>query len=253
MSRIWRAPALAALVAIAFALAGCGGGNSAQPTITVSAAASLKKAFQSYAKDFHATRVRYSFAGSDELAAQIRQGAKPDVFASANTTLPQQLYKAGLVEKPTVFARNRLVIAVPSGSSTVNSIDDLAKAGLDLVIGSASVPVGSYAREVLDRLGTERARRILSNVRSNEPDVAGIVGKLTQGAADAGFVYVTDVIGASGKLRAVELPSRLQPSVEYGVAVVKGTDAVDEAKQFVDGLVEGPGRNALREAGFELP
>ena len=241
-------------MAIAFAPAGCGGNDSGgKPTLTVSAAASLKKAFESYAKDFDAAKVRYSFAGSDELAAQIRQGAKPDVFAAANTKLPQQLYQAGMVEKPAVFAGNRLVIAVPKGSSKVNSIDDLARDGIDLVVGSPSVPVGSYTRDVLNRLGKERAKRILSNVRSNEPDVAGVVGKLTQGAADAGFVYITDVIGAGGKLRAIELPSNLQPRVEYGVAVVKDSGAADQANQFVDGLANGAGRDALRKAGFELP
>jgi molybdate transport system substrate-binding protein len=249
-----RAFALLALVAIAFALAGCSGDDSSdQPALTVSAAASLKKAFESYAKDFHAAKVRYSFAGSDSLAAQIRQGAKPDVFAAANTKLPQQLYQAGMVEKPTVFAGNRLVIAVPRGSSTVNSIDDLGREGVDLVVGSPSVPVGSYTRDVLDRLGKERAKSILSNVRSNEPDVAGVVGKLTQGAADAGFVYITDVIGAGSKLRPIELPGNLQPRVEYGVAVVRNSDAADQANEFVDGLVSGAGRDALRKAGFELP
>jgi molybdate transport system substrate-binding protein len=249
-----RALALLGLVAIAFALAGCGGDDStSRPNLTVSAAASLKKAFESYAKDFDAAKVRYSFAGSDELAAQIRQGAKPDVFAAANTKLPQQLYEAGMVEKPTVFAGNRLVIAVPSGSSTVNSIDDLGRNGIDLVVGSPSVPVGAYTRDVLNRLGKERAKRILSNVRSNEPDVAGVVGKLTQGAADAGFIYITDVIGTGGKLRAIELPSNLQPRVEYGVAVVKDSGAADQANEFVDGLVSGVGRDALRKAGFELP
>jgi molybdate transport system substrate-binding protein len=245
---------LLAVVAIAFAPLGCGGDDSSdQPTLTVSAAASLKKAFESYAKDFETAKVRYSFAGSDELAAQIRQGAKPDVFAAANTELPQQLHQAGLVEKPTVFAGNRLVIAVTRGSSTVNSIDDLEREGVDLVVGSPSVPVGSYTRDLLERLGKESAKSILSNVRSSEPDVAGVVGKLTQGAADAGFVYVTDLIGAGGKLRAIELPSSLQPSVEYGVAVVKDSDAADEAKEFVDDLVNGAGRDALRRAGFELP
>ena len=91
----------------------------------MSAAASLKSAFEDYAKQFDAATVRYSFAGSDELAAQIRQGVKPDVYAAANTKLPDQLFKDGLVEKPTVFAGNRLVIAVPADSD-IDSIDDLS-------------------------------------------------------------------------------------------------------------------------------
>jgi molybdate transport system substrate-binding protein len=122
-----------------------------------------------------------------------------------------------------------------------------------LVIGSASVPIGSYTREVLDRLGPQAAKRVLANVRSNEPDVAGIVGKLTQRAADAGFVYVTDVTGAGGKLRAIELPTSLQPRVEYGISVVKGTGSKENAEAFVGGLLNGRGRDALTKAGFELP
>jgi molybdate transport system substrate-binding protein len=244
------------LLALGAALwcAGCGDDTgSSHPTLTVSAAASLKKAFESYASDFASAEVRYSFAGSDELAAQIRQGAKPDVFAAANTKLPDQLHDEGLVDKPDVFATNRLVLAVPAGSSKVSSLSDLEEPGVKLVIGSDSVPVGSYTREVLGRLGTEAEKKILANVRSNEPDVAGVVGKLTQGAADAGFVYVTDVEGTGGRLRAIGLPSNLQPRVEYGIAVVRGTNSKEEAEAFAGGLLRGLGRDALRDAGFELP
>jgi molybdate transport system substrate-binding protein len=236
-------------IAIVFALAGCGS-TSGEPTLTVSAASSLKKAFESYAQDFHGAKVRYSFAGSDELAAQIRQGAQPDVFAAANTKLPDQLYEEGFVEKPDVFATNRLVLAVPAGSSKVSSLADTGRPGVKLVIGSASVPIGSYTREALNRMGADATKKVLANVRSNEPDVAGIVGKLTQQAADAGFVYVTDVKGAGGKLRAIELPAKLQPRVEYGIAVV---DSSEEAEAFVGGLLRGKGRDALGDAGFELP
>jgi molybdate transport system substrate-binding protein len=240
-------------VAVALVFAGCGGDGGAKPTLTVSAAASLKKAFESYASDFDSATVRYSFGGSDELAAQIRQGAKPDVFAAANTKLPDQLYGEGLVEKPDVFATNRLVLAVPEKSSKVSSLADIERSDVKLVVGSVSVPVGSYTREVLDRLGKERASRILANVRSNEPDVASVVGKLTQHAADAGFVYVTDVTAAAGKLRAIELPPQLQPQVEYGIGAVKGTGSTEEAEAFVGGLLRGRGRDALRDAGFGLP
>jgi molybdate transport system substrate-binding protein len=248
--------ALALLVAVAVALlpAACGeDGGGDRPTLTVSAAASLKNAFENYAEDFGAAKVRYSFAGSGELAAQIRQGAKPDVFAAASTTLPLQLHRDGLVEKPAVFAGNRLVIAVPSGSSRVRSIDDLERDDVDIVVGSRSAPVGNYTRLVIERLPLTLRQGIMKSIRSEEPDVASVVGKLTQNAADAGFVYITDVIGSQGKLRAIELPRRVQPSVAYAVAVVNDSDAADQAKKFVDGLVNGVARKALREAGFELP
>ncbi len=241
-----------AIVIACLALAACGG-SSEKPTLTVSAATSLKTALTGYGRDFSDATVRASFAGSDELAAQIRQGVKPDVFASANTTLPEALYKEGLVEKPRVFAANRLVLAVPASGARVSGLSDLEKTGVTIAMGSATVPVGSYTRKVLAKLPAAESKAILANVRSNEPDVGGVVGKIAQGAVDAGFVYVTDVKAAGGELRAIDLPAGLQPQVSYGVAVVKGAEHPAEAKAFVDGLLRGDGRKQLDAAGFLPP
>jgi molybdate transport system substrate-binding protein len=244
-----RLPFLCALV-----LVGCGGGGSSdKPTLTVSAATSLKPAFTAYGNDFNQATVRASFAGSDELAAQIRQGVRPDVFASANTKLPDALYKAGLVQKPTVFAANRLVLAVPASGAKVHQLTDLTKPGIKIAMGSPSVPIGSYTRTVLAKLPAGRAKAILANVRSNEPDVGGVVGKVSQGAVDAGFVYVTDVKAADGKLKAIALPDALQPQVAYGVAVVKGARHPAQARAFIAGLLNGAGQRQLKAAGFEPP
>jgi molybdate transport system substrate-binding protein len=238
------------------ALAACGddaGGSSSTPSLRVSAAASLKQAFTSYGDAFDAARARFSFAGSDELAAQIRAGARPDVFAAANAKLPDALYADGLVEKPMAFARNRLVLAVPADGAKVQGIDDLARSGVTIAMGAPSVPVGSYTRKVIAGLPAAQRRAILANVRSNEPDVGGVVGKVAQGAADAGFVYVTDVKAAGGRLRAIEIPASLSPEVVYKAAVVKGTDHAEQARSFLLGLLSGAGRDALRRAGFEGP
>jgi molybdate transport system substrate-binding protein len=247
---------IAPIVALLLALAGCGGddssnnGNAASGTaLVVSAASSLTNALTDCSKQFDAAKVRLSFAGSDELAAQIRQGVKPDVYAAANTKLPDQLAQEGLLETPVKFATNELVIAVPKDSS-ISSINDLAKPGTKLVIGSETVPVGSYTREVLGRLPSGEEQKIMANVRSNEPDVKGVVGKLTQGAADAGFVYRTDL---TDDLKAVTLPKDLQPVVEYGAGVVKGAKNPDAAKQYLDGLTNGACADALRSAGFGSP
>ena len=238
------------LAAFALALAGCGGDHDA---LTVSAAASLKSALTQYGGEFEDAKARFSFAGSDELAAQIRKGAKPDVFASANSKLPDELYKEGLVERPVTFAGNRLVLAVPASDAGIASLKDLQKTGTTVAIGSETVPVGSYTRTVLSKLPESESSAILQNVRTQEPDVAGIVGKLTQGAVDAGFVYISDVRATDGRLKAIELPDALQPTVAYGVAVVKGAKNEDAAKAFVDGLLDGDGKQALDDAGFEPP
>jgi molybdate transport system substrate-binding protein len=238
------------VLAAAVALAGCGGGSKDE--LVVSAASSLQAPLTRCAADGEDPRIRLQFAGSDELAAQIRKGAKPDVFASANTKLPDELYDEGLVERPVTFAGNELVLAVPAGSG-IGSLRDVERAGTTLAIGSESVPVGAYTRAVLSKLPESESSAILKNVRSEEPDVAGIVGKLTQGAVDAGFVYVSDVRATGGKLKAIELPDSLQPTVAYGVAVVKGAKHEDAAQAFVDGLLDGDGKQALDDAGFEPP
>jgi molybdate transport system substrate-binding protein len=249
------------LVALAAALAipaaGCGddGGAAAneRPELTVSAASSLKQAFTDYAASFDSAHARFSFAGSDDLAAQIRQGAKPDVFAAANTKLPDQLHQEGLVDAPRAFASNRLVIAVPADQRRVSRLEDVARPGVTVAIGGKDVPIGSYTRAVLERLPTTQRASILRNVRSEEPDVAGIVGKLTQGAVDAGFVYRSDVRASDGALRAIDLPDGLQPQVAYGVAVVRGAEHAEAARAFVDGLLGADGQRALREAGLDPP
>ncbi len=241
---------LAAVAILAGALAGCGG--SGQKDLTVSAAASLQSAFTEYAKTLNGIKVRYSFAGSDALAAQIEQGVRPDVFASANTKLPAALYAKHLLEKPVVFAGNKLVLAVPAGSS-IRSVADLAKPGTTIAVGTATVPVGSYTEAVLGRLPPAQKTQIVKNIRDREPDVTGIVGKLTEGAVNAGFLYATDVKAAGGKLEAVGLPVALQPYVAYGIAAVSGTSHAAEARSFIEGLRHDGGLTALQKAGFLTP
>jgi molybdate transport system substrate-binding protein len=246
-----RATAAIALLVISATVASCGDGDDGGSSLIVSAASSLEPAFAAYAERA-GIDARQSFAGSDELAAQIRQGVTPDVYAAANTTLPDQLHADGLVEKPVVFASNSLVLAVPAGSE-ISALKDLGRPGITIAIGDSGVPIGTYTREVLERLPSSESDAILANVRSEEPEVSGIVGKLTQGAVDAGFVYATDVAAAEVELEAIALPARLQPDVAYGAAVVVGADHSAEARAFIDGLLAGPGAEALEEAGFKPP
>jgi molybdate transport system substrate-binding protein len=229
---------------------GCGSDESSR--LVVSAASSMTEALEACAPKFGDAEnadVKLSFAGSDELAAQIRQGAKVDVYAAANATLPDELHRDGLLTKPVEFATNEFVVAVPKDSD-IDSVDDLAREGTKVVIGAESVPIGAYTRETLAKLPPDQEKAILANVRSNEPDVKGIVGKLTQGAADAGFVYVTDVNATSGDLKAIHLPKELEPQVTYGAGVVKKTEQPDLARRFVDGLTRGECADALRGTGF---
>jgi molybdate transport system substrate-binding protein len=252
-----RALALAGLL-VASLGAGCaddatlsGGGD--KPQIVVSAASSMKEALTACAPEFPEATVRLQFAGSDELAAQIRQGVPVDVFAAANTKLPEALARAGELGEPVAFASNRLVLAVPADGGAVDSLEALERPGVTLVIGAEGVPVGDYTRAVLGRLGAERREAVLANVRSNEPDVKGIVGKLVQGAADAGFVYASDVKASGGELRTIALPDRLEPTATYAAGVVAAAKQPDAAEAFVDDLLAGGCHDALLAAGFGEP
>lgn len=249
------------LAACLIGLSACGGsgstggasGGSRGGSLIVSAAASLQTAFSRFGAQLSSAgegTVRFSFAGSDELATQIELGVKPDLFASANLKLPNLLYAKGLVEKPVVFASNRLVLAVPAGSTNIKSIADVAKPGVTLAIGSSTVPIGSYTRAVLSKLPPALEKGVIANVRDEEPEVTGIVGKLTEGAVDAGFVYATDVEAARGEIKAIQLPDTLRPQAAYGVAIVKGTRHRTQAQAFIQGLLHGPGQQDLLRAGF---
>ena len=142
---------------------------------------------------------------------------------------------------------------MPASGAKVAALADLGHDGVKLAIGSRTVPIGAYTHQVLDRLGGSEEKAILANVRSEEPDVKGVIGKLTQGAVDAGFVYRSDVKAASGRLRSIALPARLQPKVAYAAAVVKGAKQPALARRYVAGLVSGRGQAALRAAGFLPP
>jgi molybdate transport system substrate-binding protein len=211
--------------------------------ITVFAAASLTNVFPQIDSG-----PKYSFAGSDTLAAQIRLGAPADVFASANTTIPAQLFAQGLVAKPVVFTRNRLVLVVPSANPAgVTSLYDLQKPGIKLIVAASSVPVGSYTRTVLKQMGLTG---VLQNVVSQETDVRSVLGKVALGEADAGFVYSTDAQTVPGQVKVLKVPAWAQPKVSYAMAIVSSSRNKAAAQQFINEVLSQAGQRKLLAAGF---
>jgi molybdate transport system substrate-binding protein len=192
---------------------------------------------------------RYSFAGSNQLAQQIRQGAPFDVFLSASPQYTQALHAEGLVRRPVAFASNSLVVIVPrSNPARIRTVQDLAKRPkLRLVVAGPKVPIGLYTREVLKRLGL---LRVLRKTVSMETDVKGIVGKVALGEADAGFVYRTDVKPVAGKVRVIALPPSSQPTVLYEAAIASSPRSLESAQAFLISLLGPDGRRQLKASGF---
>ena len=243
---------LSLVLALLLALGACGGddddaqgdtGAAGGSAITVYAAASLTEVFPAIDP-----APQYNFAGSDELAAQIREGAPADVYAAASSKYPQELFDEGLVEEPVTFASNRLVLIVPKDNpADIENVEDVTKPGTKLVIAAEGVPVGDYTREVLADLDLTDA---LDNVVSNEDDVKGVVGKVSLGEADAGFVYATDAAVAADDVTVIELPEGSQPPIEYQIAVVTASENKEAAQAFVDEILSPDGQQALEDAGF---
>ena len=212
--------------------------------LTVFAAASLTNVFPKIDP-----RPRYGFAGSDQLAFQIQQGAPADVFAAASPKYPELLYKQGLVQKPVQFATNTLVLIVPKANPAgIHTADDLTKPGVKIVIGDPSVPVGSYTRTVLANLGITDS--VMKNVVSQEPDVRDVLAKVALGEADAGFVYFTDARTVKGKVGVLAIRESAQPHVIYEAAVVNSSPHLQAAYRFLTRLIRPAAQRTLERDGF---
>ncbi len=243
MRRRWVGVLLATFAAGAVAGVAVATRTTSPPRLTVFAAASLTDVFPQID-----SRDRYSFAGSNALAAQIRQGAPADVFASADTSLPRQLHAQGLVGKPVVFTANTLVMIVPHGNPAhLHGVHDVTRPGLKIVVGAAGVPVGDYTRRVLANL---HMGSVVDRAASQETDVREVLAKVALGEADAGFVYSTDARTVKGKVAVFPIPPSAQPRVEYAAAVVQTSAHKRAARAFLTRLLGKTGQRKLRAAGF---
>ena len=224
-----------------------------EQTLTVFAAASLKGTFTQIGKNFEAehegVKVVFSFAGSSDLVAQIQQGAPADVFASADTKNMEKAVTDDLVEgAPIDFATNTLEIATPPGNpAKVESLDDLAKNGIKVVLCAPEVPCGSATQKVEDASGVD-----IKPV-SEESSVTDVLNKVQTGEADAGLVYVTDVKGAGDKVHGVAFPESAEAVNTYPISALSSSKHVDLAKQFAAYVGGAEGRAVLAAEGFAKP
>lgn len=218
--------------------------------VTVAAASSLSAAFHRIEIDFedgNEVDVVLNLAGSGSLREQILAGAPVDVFASANMANMGALVDAGLVSgEPRIFARNRLVIAVPAGNpGGVLGLDDLARADLLVGLCVGTAPCGELARDLLEQSGIEPA------LDTEEPDVGALVTKLSAAELDVGLIYASDVVGASGAVEAIGEP--LDASTDYPIAVLRDAEDPEAAAAFVEHVLSTEGQGVLRALGFETP
>jgi molybdate transport system substrate-binding protein len=150
--------------------------------------------------------------------------------------------------EPQVFANNTLQIATPPDNPAgVQSLQDLANPDLNLVVCAPEVPCGAAAQAVADDAG------VTLQPDSEEQSVTDVLGKVTSGEADAGLVYVTDVITAGDDVQGIEFPEADSVVNDYPIATVADSDNPDLAQAFVDHVLSDEGRRVLADAGFGQP
>lgn len=253
------------------ALAGCGatsttGGVTTQQNVTLNvfAAASLTGAFTEIGKTFEGAhpgaKVVFNFAGSQQLAQQISQGADTDIFASANQKQMDVTVTAGDVAKDAsrIFIKNKLVVVFPKDNPKhITKLQDIATPGLKLVLADKSVPAGQYALDFLDKAsattdyGADYKANVLKNVVSYELDVKTVLSKVGLGEADAGIVYTSDATGDSGaKVSNLVIPLTLQTIATYPIARLTNSKHADLAAAFIDYVFTSDGQAVLTKYGF---
>lgn len=257
-----------ALTLAAIALVGCGddaatpaapavttvdSGPAVTGEVTVFAAAPLTEAFTELGKQFEAAhpgaKVTLNFGASSALVQQITGGAPADLFAPADESNMTKLTDAGLgADDPVVFARNQLEILVETGNPKgITGLADLAKPDLSVVLCAEQVPCGKFAKQIL------AAANVIVTPKSLEENVKGVVTKVTLGEADAGIVYVTDVLAAKDKAAGVEIPGDQNATASYPIVVTKAAANPDAAKAFQAFVTGSDGQVVLNGFGFNAP
>ncbi len=278
--------AILLLVFLALTLVGCGGAQTATPTeaaatqppaatepaeteaettLTVFAAASLTDAFGEIAAAFSAANpgvsVAFNFAGSNQLATQIGEGAPADVFASANRKQMDAAIETGRIDAdaPQVFVTNRLVVVVPADNPAgIAELTDLAQPDTIVVLAAEEVPAGQYALEFLGKasaaagFGSTFGDDVLANVASYEENVRSVLNKVALGEADAGIVYTSDAISEPG-VTTIEIPDELNVLAEYPIAALNDSAYGEEAAAFVAFVLGPEGQDTLARYGFGAP
>lgn len=230
-------------------------GTSGSAELTVFAASSLTAAFNQIGSDFESanpgTTVTFNYGSSTDLATQIGSEGTADVFASASGTAMDTVAKNPGVTDRIDFATNQLVIITPTDDPAgVSTLQDLTKPGVQVVLGAAGVPVGDYARQLLDE--NKLTDEVLPNVVSNEPDDASVVAKVNSGEADAAIVYASDV-ASNTDVRSVPIPTAQNVVATYPIAVVTGSPTAAVAKSFVAYVTGSQGEATLAQYGFGPP
>lgn len=261
-----------ALLVVAF-LAACGRlsedfavKDPGKQQLTIYAAASLTEAFSDLAEQFEISHpdveVAISFAGSQQIAQQLSQGAPGDLFVSANAKQMENVISAGRVMSGTdvEFIHNQLMIILPwDNPGNITGVRDLIKPGLQLILADKSVPAGDYSQKMLERANQQTVyghnfkENVLGNVVSYEENVRAVLTKIILGEADAGIVYVSDAAGSQeGDIKMIPIPDEINAAASYYLAPLSDSSEMELGLEFIALVLSPRGQEILNRYGFMM-
>ena len=258
---VWLATATIVTIVLALAVPGCrstgpsSSGSSSANELTVSAAVSLKDAFNELAElneKRTGTKVHFNFGASGALQKQIESGAPADVFASAGEKQMNELATKGFIVADTRrdFARNSLVLIAPVQGTIVSSFSDLANPTVKkIAVGNPkTVPAGQYTEQSLNKMN------LLPQIQSKlilAEDVRQVLDYVVRDEVDAGVVYSSDALSAGNKVKVVvSAPDDSHDAILYPIAIVKESKRQEAARKFIDVVVSPEGQSILAKHGF---
>ncbi|BCJ88151.1 molybdate ABC transporter substrate-binding protein [Effusibacillus dendaii] len=199
-----------------------------------------------------------TYAGTQVLRTQLENGAKADLFLSADQDHIQAVQNEGLIDRYDPVSRGHEVIVVPrSNPAGIHSLQDLATKPSKLIIGTDSVPIGKYTRQVFEKasqqdLGPQFPKEVMSHVVSMESNVKQVLQKVALGEADAGIVYRTDVTpNFADKLDIIEIPPRYNVAATNYIAVMKNTPNPELANELKKFMLSEEGQKLFQKYGYD--
>lgn len=235
---------------------GASAGDAPRDTVRVAVAANFAEPQELLARRFGAANgvtVVTTTGSTGQLYAQVVHGAPVDIFLAADTLRPALLERDGLAVPGSRFtyAAGRLVLYAPGLDRVVDSPRRLLDPGIRhvAVADSAAAPYGAAAMAVLRRWGARAAvePRLVRGESINQT-----YQFVESGAAEAGFVALSQVIRREGR-RYVVLPDSLYPPIAQDAVVLRRGAMNADAVRYAAFLRGPEGRAIIESFGYRAP
>jgi molybdate transport system substrate-binding protein len=227
--------------------------------VVVATAANVQFVMRELQKTFEqetGTKLDIVVSSSGKLTTQIQEGAPFDVFVSADTRYPQEIFANGGADNPPkIYARGTLVLWTRD-STVAPTLTMLTQADVKKIAlaNPETAPYGKAAVQVLQKAGL--LEEINSKLVYGE-SIAQTTQYIATGAADIGFTALSVVLSPEmkGKGSWVLLDSASYEPIDQAAIVLKHSETSPKrgkSQQFYDFLYSEKARAIFRQNGYSV-